>query len=290
MITMKTIRLGTRASKLALWQATHIKSLLTKVCPGNNYEIVPITTTGDISAITIDTKNVFVKEIEEALLNERVDIAVHSLKDMSSIRTEGLDIAAYLGGANRMDVLISKAGLKPAELPEEARIGTGSARRIAQIKLMRDDFKILPIRGNVDTRLAKLDNGEYDAIILAAAGLERLGLTGRVSHTFSTEEIVPSAGQGIIAIESRAKDKFILEKVKTINDSSAATAATIEFEFMRLLGADCNVPLGVFAQVIEDKINVSVFHCSGTNKCIRFNKDFDIKEADKIAKELAKEL
>ncbi|MBF0252418.1 MAG: hydroxymethylbilane synthase [Candidatus Omnitrophica bacterium] len=285
----KKLKIGTRGSKLALWQAEHVRTLLSKANPEFDFEIVVIKTTGDEFGIAGGTKNVFIKEIEDALLNKKIDLAVHSLKDMSSKRTNGLTITSYLGGASRMDVLISNGNINIKALPKGARMGTGSNRRIAQVKLMRNDLIILPIRGNVDTRLRKLESGEYDAIILAEAGLERLGLKDRISYTFSVDEIVPAAGQGIIALETRSNDTELLNITKKINDTSVEIAAQIEFNFMKILGADCNVPLGVHAYIKGETITTTVFF-STDNKNIKFEKSFDIKNADKIPNTLIETL
>ena len=210
---------------------------------------------------------------------------------MSASNSDGLSIAAFVGGASRGDVLISSKALSFKDLPVHSRIGTSSARRASQIKMIRNDVQILPIRGNVDTRIKKLKNGEYDAIILAKAGLERLGLTNEISYTFSVDEIVPAAGQGIMAAQIRENDQYLSDILKSINDDSSECPAHIEFELMKIIGADCDVPLGVFAQVKENIVDATIFLSSLDMKDhVKFTKKYNISRVEKIPALLADEL
>jgi len=291
------VNIGTRGSKLALWQAEHIKDLLSAEFPTTEFTIIVIKTTGDkLSAenpmgTQSENKNVFVKELEDALIASEIDIAVHSLKDMSSSVQEDLKLAAFIGGASRLDVLVTKKGVSFDELNDGARIGTSSPRRHSQIKLLKESADIVCIRGNLDTRLRKVDDGEYDAIILAAAGLERLGLSNRVGATFTKNEIVPSAGQGIIALEVRNGDTEIIGLARKINEHEAEQAALLEFSFMKLLGADCTVPLGVYAEIKDEKVEVNVFLSSEDfTKYIRLNREYELHNIEKVPEILVREL
>ena len=291
------IKIGTRGSKLALWQAEHVRSLLMDKNPELNIELIPIKTSGDILSnqnppnVPMENKNVFIKEVEEALLAKKIDIAVHSLKDMSSNFNDSLKLSSFISGADRCDVLISTKGISILDLPKNSRVGTGSERRSSQLKLLRNDIEILPIRGNVDTRLAKLEEGEYDAIVLAKAGIERLGLQDKISSEFSIDQMVPAAGQGIIAVQTRSEDRSACDTVKKINNEVAESAAKIEFEFMRMTGADCNVPLGVFACFNNDLVNVALFLASKNGQeHIKIKRLYNVSDIKKIPSKLLNEL
>jgi hydroxymethylbilane synthase len=245
------IRIGTRASKLALWQAEHIYSLLKKRYPEQIFEIVKIKTTGDQdtsrSVQALGTKNVFVKELEDALSKQQIDLAVHSLKDLSSESPKDLSVGAFLGGVSRQDVLITNDKKSWKELPPGSRVATGSLRRILQWKKLRPDLECVSVRGNVDTRLRKLEEGQFEALILASAGLERLGLTQKIAHVFSVSEMVPAGGQGILAVELR-KEESLKKMLSTINDPEVEWNARTEFAFIREMGAGCDTPLGVLSE------------------------------------------
>lgn len=257
-----TLRIGTRGSGLALWQARHVERLVSETRPEINPEIIVIKTTGDKNLESplseIGGKGVFVKEIEEALLGNKIDIAVHSLKDVPAVLPDGLFLSAFMERHDPRDALISRSGLTLAELPSGSRVGTGSLRRASQILYNRPALKIVPIRGNVDTRVRKLREGdEYDAIVLALAGLERMGFRDEVTEVISEKTMVPAPGQGIVAIESRESDRDTNEVLKSISHRETAVQATAERAFLKRLSGDCNVPMGCRAVISGTDIHIS---------------------------------
>ena len=251
---MEKIRIGTRASRLALWQANFVAQKLSENFP---VELVKIQTTGDkildAPLTKIGGKGLFTKEIENALAAGKIDLAVHSLKDVPSELPAGFEIAAITQRENPFDAFVSNKFNSLAEIPSGGVIGTSSLRRAAQILNLRPDLKIENLRGNVDTRLKKLDAGNFDAVILAAAGLERLGYGSRIREILT--EIIPAAGQGALAIEIRAGDEKIRAAVKVLHDEKTSAAVKIERDFLRKIGGGCQIPVGVFAEVGE-KISV----------------------------------
>lgn len=244
------IKVGTRSSKLALWQSNHVISVLEKAYPMHTYEIVEIKTKGDkiqnVSLQKIGDKGLFVKEIEEQLLAGSIDMAVHSMKDMPSKLPEGLCFAKAWEREDVRDVLVLQAGCAVSDLKEKAIIGTGSLRRIAQIKQLRSEAVIKDIRGNVDTRLKKLDDGEYDAIIMAAAGLKRLGLEKRISYYFEPEEMIPASAQGTLAIEVREDQKELLTMLNAVSDEETHHCVQAERAFLASMDGNCHVPVGAY--------------------------------------------
>ena len=241
----RLVRIGTRGSALALWQANAVAALLQQ--QGRETELVAIRTTGDrIQDRPLSEaggKGLFVKEIEDALLARAIDIAVHSAKDMSVAIPSGLAVAAVLPREDPRDALVLRQGYT---LSSAARIGTGSVRRSAQLSSRMSDARFLPIRGNVDTRLRKLDAGEFDALVLAVAGLTRLGYAARISEAIAAEDCIPAPGQGIIAIETRTADAD--DPVwSTIDDPAAAAAFDAERAVVEALGGGCQLPLGAIA-------------------------------------------
>jgi len=246
---MACLRIGSRGSQLALWQANHIRDLLRE--RGHEVEIEIIKTTGDkitdVALAKVGTKGMFTKEIEEALADGRVDLAVHSLKDLPTSVPPGFEIAAITKRENPRDVFCSSKYASIDELPREARVGTSSLRRQAQLKALRPDLKIYPLRGNVDTRLRKLEAGEYDAVILAAAGLNRLGRTELVKQIIPAEIMCPAAGQGALGIEIRAGDSATRQHLTFLDDAAARATTTCERTLLNKLGGGCQVPIGAFA-------------------------------------------
>ncbi len=254
---MEKIRIGTRASKLALWQSEFIAAELQKKYPALKIELVKIQTTGDkildSPLAKIGGKGLFTKEIENALAENKIDMAVHSLKDVPNELPANFEIAAITKRAQPFDAFVSNKFSKIEELPKGAVVGTSSLRRAAQILNLYPNLKIENLRGNVDTRLKKLDAGNFDAIILAAAGLERLGYSGRIKRILT--EIIPAAGQGALAIEIRADDIEVAETVKFLNDEKTFQATKIERDFLKVIGGSCQIPVGIFAEVDENKIS-----------------------------------
>lgn len=247
---MARLRIGSRGSQLALWQANHISGLLRQ--RGHEVEIEIIKTTGDkitdVALAKVGTKGMFTKEIEEALTERRVDLAVHSLKDLPTEVSAGFEIAAITKRENPRDVFCSRHYSSIEDLPHAARVGTSSLRRQAQLKALRPDLEIHPLRGNVDTRLRKLEAGEYDAVILAAAGLNRLGRTELVKQVIPAEVMCPAAGQGALGIEIRAGDSAVRAYLAFMDDHAARAATTCERALLNKLGGGCQVPIGAFAE------------------------------------------
>lgn len=225
--------------------------------------IIEVKTSGDIDRSSrlrdIGGKGAFVREIEKGLLERRFDVAVHSLKDMPVSRPQGLIVAAYLTADDRRDALVSQNRWDIRTIPQGKRVGTGSPRRITELHMMRPDLDVLPIRGNVDTRVRKVLSGEFDAAILAFAGLKRLGLENHVSYIFSEEEMVPSPGQGVIAVEAREDDKKTLELLKLIDDPVQRTISEFEFGILLKLGATCRTPIGMVTRFSEERFETLVF-------------------------------
>jgi hydroxymethylbilane synthase len=246
-----TILIGSRASALALVQAEAVRAALSLRYPERAFRIVHIRTEGDKvqsrSLVEIGGKGVFVKEIEEALSRQEVDLAVHSCKDLPTEQPAGLMLGAFPVRADPRDVLVSKPGCRLAGLPAGARIGTGSLRRAAQLRALRPDLVLADIRGNVDTRLRKLDEGQYDAIVLAAAGLLRLGLEARVSEYFDPQVVLPAPGQGALALEVREDGAEVRALIGALDDPATRQAVGAERAFLRGLGGGCDVPIGAHA-------------------------------------------
>jgi hydroxymethylbilane synthase len=255
---MARLRIGSRGSQLALWQANHIAALLRE--RGHEVEIEIIKTTGDkitdVALAKVGTKGMFTKEIEEALAEGRVDLAVHSLKDLPTELSPEFEIAAITKRENPRDVFVSQKHKSVEELPRGARVGTSSLRRQAQLKALRPDLEVHPLRGNVDTRLRKLESGEYEAIILAAAGVNRLGLTAPVKQIIPAEIMCPAAGQGALGIEIRQGDDITREHLSFLDDAAARTATTCERALLSKLGGGCQVPIGAFAEVHSGQIHL----------------------------------
>ena len=275
---MASLRIGSRGSQLALWQAHHISDLLR--AQGHTVELEIIKTTGDkiteVALAQVGTKGMFTKEIEEALLENRVDLAVHSLKDLPTALDSAFEIAAVTQRENPRDVFCSVTFASIEALRQNARVGTSSLRRQAQLKALRPDLQIHPLRGNVDTRLRKLEAGEYDAIILAAAGLNRLGKTQLVRQVIPPELMTPAAGQGALGIEIRRGDSAIRALLGFLDDPAARATTTCERALLNRLGGGCQVPIGAFAEVRTGRIhlNALVAHPNGS-KILRETRDGD---------------
>lgn len=248
-----TVVIGTRGSALALWQANHIGAELQRLHPGLSIVQRIIVTDGDRfqsgPVIELGGKGVWVKEIEQALLAGTIDLAVHSLKDVPSELAAGLVLAAIPPRADARDVLVSRTGHALAQLPPGSRVGTSSLRRVCQVRALRPDVTVELLRGNVDTRLRKVADGVVDAAILAAAGLDRLGLADRITERLSPEQMLPAIGQGALAIETRADDPRVRELCRALSDPDAESTVAAERALLAALGAGCRTPVGGFAQV-----------------------------------------
>ena len=258
---MKALRIGTRGSALALWQARSISEALRAVA-GVQSELVIVKTSGDkfqqTSFSEIGTKGVFIKELEDALLERRVDLAVHSMKDVPTEIPGGLTIAAICKRQDVRDALLSTSGVSLDHLPAGARVGTSSLRRKSQLLYARSDLQILDLRGNVDTRIEKLKRGDYDAIVLAKAGLDRLGLSANISEVLSTDVCLPAAGQGAIGIEARAEDAESLEILSALNDGETRSGVEAERAVLAGLEGGCQVSIGVWGRMESGKLVLEV--------------------------------
>lgn len=253
------IRIGTRASALALWQATWVKTRLENLWPGVTVELVPIRTSGDkiqeVSLARIGGKGLFVKEIEEALLAGTVDIAVHSMKDLPAELPPGLTISAIPEREDPRDILITRHRETLAELPSGAWVGTSSLRRQAQLLALRPDLRVTMLRGNVDTRLRKQQEGVVDALVLAVAGVKRLGLTPQHSQVLDEQVFLPAIGQGALGIETRADDD-IIALVRPLHHAETAVAVSAERAFLRRMGGSCRTPLAAKGTVAHGMIHL----------------------------------
>jgi hydroxymethylbilane synthase len=254
------LRIGTRGSKLALTQSRWVRDKIEAKHPNLQVELVRIKTTGDkildSPLAKIGGKGLFVKEIEEALLNERVDLAVHSMKDVPAELPEGLILATFPEREDPRDAFVSLKYGKLEQLPQGARVGTGSLRRAAQLLHIRPDLELVPLRGNVDTRLRKLETGEFQAIILAAAGMRRLGFTDRISQLLSTEQILPAIGQGALGLEVRHDDEQTIGLIYFLNDEKTEVRVQAERAFLKELEGGCQVPIAAFCRINNGQLHL----------------------------------
>jgi hydroxymethylbilane synthase len=255
------LRIGTRASLLAVTQSTWVKKQIEQHCPDLRVDLVTILTKGDkildVPLAKVGGKGLFVKEIEDALLDGRVDLAVHSMKDVPAALPTGLHLAIIPPREQALDAFISNQYSHLAALPQGAVVGTSSLRRKAQLAALRPDLDIQDLRGNLDTRLGKLDRGDYDAIILAAAGLNRLALQARITALFSLEEMLPAIGQGALGIELREEDSELLAALQFLHHADTAAALAAERAFLLRLEGGCQVPIGGFATVSGDTVELT---------------------------------
>ena len=288
---MARLRIGSRGSQLALWQANHISALLR--AQGHEVELEIIKTTGDkildVALAKVGTKGMFTKEIEEALAEERVDLAVHSLKDLPTELSPGFEIAAITKRENSQDVFCSVHYNSIDDLPQGARVGTSSLRRQAQLNALRPDLEIHPLRGNVDTRLRKLAEGEYDAVILAAAGLNRLGKTDLVKQVIPRDVMCPAAGQGALGIEIRAGDAATRKLLAFLDDPNARASTTCERALLNKLGGGCQVPIGAAADVRDGRLHLDAIVANPDgSKILRESRDGD--DPEKLGNEVGEAL
>ncbi|RLC28144.1 MAG: hydroxymethylbilane synthase [Deltaproteobacteria bacterium] len=246
------LKIGTRGSPLALAQSRWVKAKIESRHPGTQVELVRIRTTGDrildSPLSKIGGKGLFVKEIEAALLKREVHLAVHSMKDVPALLPDGLVLCAFPEREDPLDALISRENYSLEDLPRKARVGTGSLRRAAQLRHLRPDLEVVPLRGNVDTRLRKLDNGEMDAVVLAAAGLRRLGLSKRIGHPISPEHVLPAIGQGALGLEVRQDDSRTRDLLEFLNHDPTEVCVRAERAFLKKLEGGCQVPIAAYAR------------------------------------------
>ena len=289
--------IGTRGSQLAQIYTEKVINNLKKVS-SSHIETKKIVTSGDENQkdrlSNIGGKGLFSKKIEIELINHNIDIAVHALKDMPSIETEGLITNFYLKRNSPNEIFISKDNINFQDLKPNSIIGTSSYRREYQLKSIRSDLNYKLIRGNVDTRIKKLENGDYDAILLSKAGIEALGLTNKITHEFNTEELIPCAGQGIIAIQCRENDQEIINILEKINDDQSRIIANAERKILKILEGDCDTAVGVFAKIDKDFVNIKaeLFSVDGKQRFFveesenkKMVKDLSIKIGEKLKSE-----
>lgn len=262
---MRPLRIGTRGSILAMWQAEFVRKQLFQLT-GMESEIVIIKTSGDqmpqASLAQIGGKGIFIKELEVALLEEKIDLAVHSVKDIPTDVTRGLHFPAVCRRDDVRDCLVSHKGSTLDGLRLGARVGTGSLRRQVQLRLYRPDLDFRDLRGNVDTRLRKVESGEYDAIVLSKAGLDRLGWSQKITETLSTEISLPAVGQGAIAVQARAADRDAEEMVEKLDDLETRTAIIAERALLGALQGGCQVPMGAWARIERGELLMDAVVCS----------------------------
>ena len=289
--------IGTRGSKLALIYTEKVTKFLKKVS-STHIEIKKIVTSGDENQndrlSNIGGKGLFSKKIETELINHKIDIAVHALKDMPTIETEGLITNFYLKRNSPNEIFISNNNIKFQDLKPNSIIGTSSYRREYQLQSIRSDLNYKLIRGNVDTRIKKLENGDYDAILLSKAGIEALGLDNKITQEFNTEELIPCAGQGIIAIQCRENDQEIINILEKINDNQSRIIANAERNVLKILEGDCDTAVGVYAKIIKDIVNIKaeLFSVDGKQRFYvdeseneKMIKDLSIKIGEKLKSE-----
>jgi len=288
---MRHLRIGTRGSLLAKWQAEFVRKQLFALA-GVETEIVIIKTAGDklqnAPLTQIGGKGVFVKELEDALLVETIDLAVHSVKDVPTEVPSGLSFPAVLRRDDVRDCLVSANGATLANLRQGARVGTSSLRRQAQLRHLRPDLDVRDLRGNVDTRLRKVESGEYEAIVLAKAGLDRLGLSQRISEVFSPEVCMPAVGQGAIAVQCRVKDAEAAEVLSRLDHAETRNAIIAERALLKAVQGGCQVPLGAWARMERDQMAMEACVCSvdGT-QCIRQRATAFSEEAAALGERMA---
>ena len=286
------IRIATRKSALALWQAEHVADLLKALPEVEAVELVPLSTRGDEildrSLQKIGGKGLFIKELEVAMQAGKADIAVHSMKDVPAEMPDGFCLAAMLERANHADALVSPNGEQLSDLPQGALIGSSSLRRQAQLKMLRPDLRVEPLRGNVNTRLAKLDNGDYDAIILAAAGLERLAFDDRISQLFAPDQMLPAAAQGVVGIECLEAATELRAVLAQLNHPTSVQTTLAERAIARVLEASCQSPVATYAVVEGDALTVSALVAMPDgSESIRDSVSGDVGDAEALGEKLA---
>ncbi|MEK6807069.1 MAG: hydroxymethylbilane synthase [Pseudomonadota bacterium] len=289
------LRIATRQSPLALWQANHVKELLLRAHADLKVELLSLTTRGDQwqeqSLAKLGGKGLFVKELEEALIDGRADLAVHSMKDVPALLPDGLRLSAFLAAEDPRDAFVCARHSRLEQLPKHAVIGSTSLRRASQLLSLRPDLKVRDLRGNVGTRLKKLDDHEFDAILLACAGLKRLGLQERIAEALDPQKFVPAVGQGIIGVECRDDDKSTRKFLRALNDDASATRLSAERALNQGLGGNCNVPVAGHAVLKAGRISLTGLVASpdGQN-LVRATIEGAVADAEAIGRSLAEQL
>lgn len=291
----QSIIIATRKSPLALWQANWVKACLEKAHPHLSVSLLGITTSADkipyLPLTKIGGKGLFVKELEEALLHGKADLAVHSMKDMPMDLPEGLHLGAICAREDPWDVLVSNTYHALVQLPPGAVVGTSSLRRQSQLLAMRPDIKVAALRGNVNTRVAMLDQDEYAALILAEAGLNRLGLQERIREVYTPGQILPAAGQGALGIECRSQDEEMLQWIAPLNDAITAHCVTAERAMCKRLGGGCSVPVAAYAVVEEEQILLRGLVAQPDGALVlRAEAVSPFEQADHLGKQVAEDL
>ena len=286
------LKIATRKSALALWQAEHVAGILASMADVDGVELVPMSTRGDEvldrSLQKIGGKGLFIKELEVAMQEGRADLAVHSMKDVPADMPPGFCLAAVLKRSNHRDALVTRDRRKLGELDSGAVVGSSSLRRQAQLRMMRPDIDVRPLRGNVNTRLAKLENGDYDAIVLAATGLERLGLERHISQQFSIDEMLPATAQGVLGVECLATRDDIRSVLTAINDDIATDTTAAERAVARELQASCQSPEASFAESDGKRISVTALAAlPDGSRYIRKSASGAAKDAGRVGKRVA---
>ena len=289
------LRIATRQSALALWQAEHVAGLLRAAHPHLAIELVPMTTRGDQitdrSLATIGGKGLFLKELEVAMAQRRADIAVHSFKDVPMEVDAGFAIGAVLERADPADAFVSVDFARLDALPHGAKVGTSSLRRAAQLRALRPDLRIVDLRGNVNTRLAKLDAGDYDAIVLACAGLDRLGLAARIRHRLDPPTWLPAAAQGAIAVEHRDQDDRVADLLAALHDADTAMCVAAERAMTRRLQGSCQVPIAAFCLQTEIGLHLSgLVGDAASGRLIRAEDDGQSEAPEALGERVAQQL
>ena len=292
---MRPIRLATRGSPLALWQAEQVKKSLLAARPEAEIELVLVRTVGDRNTRTdlslLLKTGIFTKEVDREILEHRADLGVHSLKDQETRLAEGLDLGLVLPRGPVEDVLIARAGQRFADLPPGARVATGSLRRRAQLLRLRDDIEVVGIRGNVDDRLRKLDEGVADALVMARAGIERLGLGERITEIFATETMLPAPSQGIVGVTCRADDAALRELLLEVDDAVTHAVALAERALLATLEGGCNIPVGALAETDGEQLEIRarVLQVDGAHE-VSGERQGALHEAAQVGRALALDL
>ncbi|MBM4352076.1 MAG: hydroxymethylbilane synthase [Deltaproteobacteria bacterium] len=291
-MTLRELRIGTRASQLALFQANWVKEKLEQAHSPLRVTLVKIKTTGDkiqdVPLAKIGGKGLFVKEIEEALLAKKIDLAVHSIKDVPTEFPEGLHLSVITKREDPRDAFISREGISLKELPQGAKIGTSSLRRQAQLLHSRCDLELIPLRGNLDTRLKKLNTLGIDGIVLACAGLKRLGLDEKITEILPIDISLPAIGQGALGIETRVGDEEVEEKIRFLNDPDSSIAITAERAFLKRLGGGCQVPIAAFGRIVDSVLQIDgLVGTIDGKRLVRHRIEGPIEQAEALGVELA---